>query len=149
MSSSGLDGGVKMCNFNKTLLHEYIDGELAPLEVQILEEHLKSCSECRKELNQLKILDWDLHHQDAIEVPYEQLAQLRKSTFDDCCREYWESQETSNLVEVYKIQTSSMLMAVNYMHYLPGARLIKNAGSSTRNYVGKRLNWRQLIGPKR
>jgi hypothetical protein len=94
MSSSGLDGGVKMCNFNKTLLHEYIDGELAPLEVQILEEHLKSCSECRKELNQLKILDWDLHHQDAIEVPYEQLAQLRKSTFDDCCREYWESQES-------------------------------------------------------
>lgn len=138
-----------MCNLNKALLQEYIDGELEPLEVQILEEHLKSCPECRRELNQLKILDWDLRNQDSIQVPYQQLAQLRKSTFDNCCQEYWQNQETANLSELYKIQTSSMMMAVNYMHYLPGAKLIKNAGSSTRNYVGKRLNWRNLIAPKR
>ena len=40
------------------LLHQYIDGALEPLENIILSEHLAGCQSCRRELNQLKLLDW-------------------------------------------------------------------------------------------
>jgi anti-sigma factor RsiW len=53
------------------LLHQYIDGELGPLEKIILEEHLLSCPASRRELNQLKLLDWELKHQPVIELPAE------------------------------------------------------------------------------
>ena len=60
-----------MDNKYSDLLHQYLDGELGPLEKIILEEHLLSCPAARRELNQLKLLDWELKHQPAIEVPAE------------------------------------------------------------------------------
>lgn len=60
-----------MDNKYSDLLHQYIDGELGPLEKIILEEHLLSCPASRRELNQLKLLDWELKHQPAIELPAE------------------------------------------------------------------------------
>jgi len=53
------------------LLQEYIDGELDFLKSIILVEHLVSCQNCRRELNQLKLMDWDLKHQPLVEVPLE------------------------------------------------------------------------------
>lgn len=60
-----------MDNKYSDLLHQYIDGELGPLEKIILEEHLLSCPASRRELNQLKLLDWELKHQPDIELPAE------------------------------------------------------------------------------
>lgn len=60
-----------MDNKYSDLLNQYIDGELGPLEKIILEEHLLSCPASRRELNQLKLLDWELKHQPAIELPAE------------------------------------------------------------------------------
>lgn len=53
------------------LLQQYIDEELEPLETIILEEHLATCKPCRKVLNQLKLLDWNLEHQPTVEPPPE------------------------------------------------------------------------------
>ncbi len=138
-----------MCDINKELLHEYMDREMNALEAQILEEHLKTCPECRRELNQLKILDWDYRFCDHIDIPYQQLADLRQNTFDRCFSELESSQENSSLADVYRVQTSSMKLAVNYMQFLPGAGFIKTAGNTTRKYVGKKLDLRKIISLKR
>lgn len=53
------------------LLQQYIDLELNALEVLLLEEHLVTCQNCRQELNQLKLIDWDLKHQPVVEIPPE------------------------------------------------------------------------------
>ena len=53
------------------LLQRYIDRELNSLGKIILEEHLANCQDCRRELNHLKLMDWDLKHQIAVEVPPE------------------------------------------------------------------------------
>lgn len=138
-----------MCELNKDLLHEYVDRELTALEAQLLEEHLKTCPECRRELNQLKILDWDFRFQDHIDIPYQQLADLREITFDHCFEDLAAAQDNNSLMDVYKIQTSSMKLAVNYMQFLPGASLMKTAGNTTMNYVGKKLDLRKIISRKR
>ncbi len=138
-----------MCDLNKELLHEYMDGELNVLEAKLLEEHLKICPECRRELNQLKILDWDFRFHNYADIPHQKLADLRINTFDHCFAELLSSQDNASLVDVYKIQTSSMKLAVNYMQFLPGASLIRTAGSTTRNYVGKKLDIRKIMSLKR
>ncbi|KXG73789.1 anti-sigma factor family protein [Thermotalea metallivorans] len=57
------------CKFDEFLLHEYLDGTIAPLEKIILEEHLKSCTLCRKELTELKLLMWELESLDEMDIP--------------------------------------------------------------------------------
>ncbi len=138
-----------MCEINRELLHEYLDRELNVLEAELLEEHLKTCPECRRELNQLKILDWDLRFHEHINIPHHKLAKLRKNTYDHCFEELESLQDNASLADVYRIQTSSMKLAVNYMQFLPGANLIKTAGNNTRNYVGKKLDIRKIISLKR
>lgn len=48
-----------MCRMDPDVLQDYIDGTIEPLEKIVLEEHLRVCSDCRIELNRLKIVDWD------------------------------------------------------------------------------------------
>ncbi len=70
-----------MITCDDKLLQMYIDGELGELEIKVLEEHLRSCTHCRRELNLWKILDWDLRHRPPADVPQE-LAALRARVLD-------------------------------------------------------------------
>ena len=55
----------------RELLNDYLDDQLSSLEKMLVEEHITSCSACRRELNQLKLLDWELRHQPGIDLPPE------------------------------------------------------------------------------
>lgn len=72
-----------MCRMDLNLLQDYIDGSIGSLEKLVLEEHLRVCPDCRKELNRLKLLDWDLKNyfveEAAIPVP-DELAVLREAS---------------------------------------------------------------------
>ncbi len=59
------------CKFDADLLQEYIDATINPLEKLVLEEHLKDCRTCRKNLTELKLLFWELEDADQIDVPLE------------------------------------------------------------------------------
>lgn len=125
------------CKFNQELLHEYLDQELEPLLAIILEEHLAVCAECRKELNQLKILDWDLRFADRIEIPKEELKELRSKTLD----QYFAAQEEDQIsvLDLYKIQTRALSYAVNYVKYIPGTGLLKKTGLASGQLLRKKL----------
>ena len=41
------------CNFDKTILHEFVDSSIDPLEMIFLSEHIKHCKSCERELNLL------------------------------------------------------------------------------------------------
>jgi len=49
------------CKLDKFLLQDLLEGIIDPLEQFFVEEHLKSCKECRKDLSELKLLFWDLN----------------------------------------------------------------------------------------
>jgi hypothetical protein len=125
------------CNFNKDLLHEYLDQELEPLLAIILEEHLAVCSECRKELNQLKVLDWDLRFANHFEIPEDELKELRSRTLDICFDT--EEKDDNWLFDLYKIQTYALSYAVNYVKYIPGTSLLKKTGLASGRMLSKKL----------
>lgn len=49
------------CKLDKFLLQDLLEGVIDPIEQLFVEEHLKSCKECRIELTELKLLFWDLN----------------------------------------------------------------------------------------
>lgn len=132
------------CNFNRELLHEYLDHELDPLLGLILEEHLAVCPECRKELNRLKILDWDLRFADHFDIPVEELKQLRTDTLE-LCFAAGEEEASSSLLEIYRMQTRAASFAVNYVQYLPGTGLLKKTGRVSKQLLKKTLDLNRLL----
>ncbi|MDD3270171.1 MAG: zf-HC2 domain-containing protein [Syntrophomonadaceae bacterium] len=132
------------CNFNQDLLHEYLDHELDPLMQIILEEHLAVCPDCQRELNQLKILDWDLRFADQMEIPKEELAKIRNRALEQCFAD--EKKLTQNsLRDAYRIQTQAAGYAVNYLHFIPGASLLKKSGQASAEFLGKKLRPSRLL----
>jgi predicted anti-sigma-YlaC factor YlaD len=59
------------CNIDKYLLYEYMDKTIDPLERIFLEQHLKTCTGCRKDLTQMKLLLWEMDEikESEMEVP--------------------------------------------------------------------------------
>lgn len=48
------------CAMDRVLLEEYADGMLNQVERILVEEHVKSCQHCRKQLTELKLLFWEI-----------------------------------------------------------------------------------------
>ncbi|OEH84256.1 hypothetical protein BHU72_10600 [Desulfuribacillus stibiiarsenatis] len=63
-------------------LSAYIDKKVSNIEKTLINNHLKTCPDCRYVLNQLKLVDWNLRNEDEIEIPAIELEMLRKSTID-------------------------------------------------------------------
>lgn len=134
-----------MCDMNKELLHQYIDGDLSPVEKAILQEHINTCADCRRELNQLKLLDWNLRFEEPALPPLEDLARLRTHTLDACFAELETEKDEARWNDVYKIQAEALKFAVNYTRYIPGSSMLKTAGQATGKYLTKRLSLKNLF----
>ena len=50
----------KICSLDRVLLEEYVDGMLNEIERLLVEEHIKSCDSCRKQLTEMKLLFWEI-----------------------------------------------------------------------------------------
>ncbi len=50
------------CKLDRVLLQDLLEDIIDPVEKLVVEEHLKICKECRKELTELKLLFWDLNN---------------------------------------------------------------------------------------
>ncbi|SES63997.1 Putative zinc-finger [Natronincola peptidivorans] len=59
------------CTFNHDWLQEYLDNTLTSVERLVLEEHVKGCPECRKELTELKLLLWEIEEMIDVDLPHE------------------------------------------------------------------------------
>lgn len=71
------------CKFDIDLIQEYVEGTIEPLEKIFVEEHLKVCRKCRKELNQFKLLQYELENlEEPEEVPVE-LENVRDMVLDN------------------------------------------------------------------
>lgn len=137
------------CNFDRKLLHEYLDHELDSLSAIILAEHLAICPECKRELNQLKVMDWDMRFADRIEIPKDKLKEVRDKAINLCFA--GEENEIQNTwKDAYRIQTQAAAHAVNYLKYVPGTGLLKRTGQASAKFFGKKLSPGNLLfGGKR
>lgn len=122
-----------MCTMDETILQTYLDGELALHERWICEEHLSLCSQCRRTLNQLKVLDWNLQHLE-IPVPNE-LEQLRQETVAAAVNAATTS--TMDLRSYYRLQASVWERSLAFVQLIPASRLMGRASRKAR------LRWKR------
>lgn len=106
-----------MCRIKPELLQEYLDGILDPLENIVLAEHLRTCEDCQKELNSLKVIDWDLNRffrEEGAAVPPE-VAQIRSRVVEECCRENRRLEEGFAFKDVLALQVSTFRTATQFL----------------------------------
>ncbi|MEA1962072.1 MAG: zf-HC2 domain-containing protein [Bacillota bacterium] len=113
-----------MCNIDDDLLQSYIDHDLNEVEKLLFEEHLKGCNDCRRKLNQLKLVDWELFHQPLIEVP-EQLADIREKALNKCFEELEIEETNFGIRDVMSVQAATVKGAAQFVRYIPGQAVIR------------------------
>lgn len=118
------------------LLQEYVDGRINPLEKILLEEHLPSCRLCRRELNQLKLLDWELKHQPAFEVPAE-LAARRMEAVNTYLAAVPTGQRDVTRKQLWQLQVQIVRHSTSFMSYNPVNRALNRSLKSTFSRVGR------------
>jgi len=126
------------CKLDKDLLQDLLEGVIEPIEKLFVEEHLKSCQECRKELTELKLLFWDLNDKSnyEIELPVE-LDQIKDSLLKQTIGKASESTVTA----LINIQRNNIRTAGKFLDYVPGAtasnNLVKESLKATPSVIKK------------
>jgi hypothetical protein len=130
-------GGVNLVhdNFND-LLQQYIDRDLGALEAMILEEHLAGCQTCRRELNQLKLLDWDLQHQPVVELPPE-LAIMRTDAVKTCLAAVSSDKKSAPLTKSWHYQQHVLQHTFSFINYNPVNRFVARSVKKSVSILGR------------
>lgn len=118
------------------LLQQYIDGALEPLEKIILAEHLADCHRCRRELNQLKLLDWDIKHEPVIETPAE-LAAYRMAALKNHLAAEKTSEATTAAKERWALQKQTVQYTFAFISINPVNRSVNRAIKNTFSALGR------------
>ncbi len=130
------------------LLHQYIDDDLGLLETIILEEHLSTCQSCRKLLNQLKLMDWDLKHQPVVDPPPELIA-CRKAAIKTHLTAVKATGKKEPVKEAWGLQRHILQHTFSFVSYNPVnrtvVRAVKKTASTLTRAAGSRLRKRSPI----
>lgn len=115
-----------MMTCNDDLLQLYVEGELQPAEVAILDEHLKGCAACRRQAGLYKGLYWDLTHPPKTEVDAGPAAALA-----DLLRAEWQRGQSAT-ERPNALELSTLWLTAN-----PAARAVGGAGMAGLNSLGQ------------
>jgi len=107
------------------LLQKYIDQEISPSEKVILEEHLLSCRMCRRELDQLKLLDWELKHEQSVEIPAE-LFVYRMAAIKTHLHEAETSEKKFMIKDMVTLQLQIISRSYSFLGYNPVNRTLNH-----------------------
>lgn len=118
------------------LIQQYVDREINPLEKMMLEEHLRSCRTCRRELNQLKLLDWELKHQPAVELPPE-LAAYRMAALENHFAAGEPQRKSSVARDLSRLQLRVFYHASSFIGYNPVNRTLGRMFKHSFSLLGK------------
>ena len=118
------------------LLHQYIDGALEPLEKIILSEHLAGCQSCRRELNQLKLLDWDMKHEPVIEPPAE-LAAYRMAALQTHLAAEKAFESSTATMDLWSLQKQTVQYTFAFININPVNRSVNRAVKKTFSALGR------------
>lgn len=100
------------------ILQDLLDETIDPLEKIFIENHLKSCKECRRELSELKLTFWELDNKSnySMDIPSE-----IDSMGIDLINKYLDKGK-SNSRKVIDAQVNNIKMSSKFLKYIPGAK---------------------------
>lgn len=70
------------CNFDEMLLYEYLDDLLDAEEKITVNNHLSTCSACRKKIAEIKLLFYELDNLEEVVIP-DELAEIRADVVEN------------------------------------------------------------------
>ena len=120
-----------------SLLQEYLESTIDPLEKIFVENHLKICKECRRELSELKLLFYDLDDKSnyVIEMPAE-LETMRDDIIDSFL-----GKRKSPSKKIIEMQVENIKTTGKFIEFLPGAKqapkVLKQASKGLKQGVKK------------
>ena len=107
------------CKLDKVLLQDLLEGIIDPVEKLFVEEHLKTCKECRKELTELKLLFWDLNDKANYDISIpEELDQMKDSILESVAGKG--SKSTAKII--FDIQRQNVRASGMFLDYVPGVK---------------------------
>lgn len=124
------------CSVEDYMLQEYLDGTLDPLTKIIIEEHLKTCQSCKREITELKLLMWELNSLPDPVAP-SQVAYVRTKVLNQI---FGKSAHIKPLREFLVLQKRIFHQATFFVKYVPTAKLIGNGLKRTPRIAGKLVN---------
>ncbi|MHB1654477.1 MAG: anti-sigma factor family protein [Desulfitobacteriaceae bacterium] len=107
------------CKLDKVLLQDLLEGMIDPVEKLFVEEHLKTCKGCRKELSELKLLFWDLNDKSNydIDLPAE-LDQMKDSILESVAGKA--SKSATEII--FDIQRQNVRASGMFLNFVPGVK---------------------------
>lgn len=120
------------CKFDSYLIQMYIDKTIEPLEKVFVEEHLKVCKKCRKDLTQFKLLYYELENLEETEEVPDELENIRNSVLDSI---FDESKKYGIKDFVYQ-QKRTLGLATEFTEYIPGKKLVRKGLKATGSILG-------------
>lgn len=124
------------CRFDPDLLQQYVDGEIGKLERVFAEEHLKVCPKCQALVKELVELAATLERLGNIESgTVAQLDALVGMTLDSLPL----NSKKLSLRERLNRQRRIMNSAMQFVRYMPGSKVVAEAGKKSVQYAPKIL----------
>lgn len=123
-----------------SLLQDMLEGTIDPLEKIFMEDHVKTCRECRRELSELKLLLWELDNKESYQndIPVE-LNTLGSNMIDDFLG------KPKNVArKIVDVQVHSLKMSKKFLDFVPGSKqtpkILKKASKELAKGVKKLVN---------
>ncbi len=120
------------CKFNTDLIQMYIDGTIEPLEKIFVEEHLKVCKKCRKDMTQFKLLYFELDNLEEIKEVPDELENVRDMVLDNI----FDTSHKYGIKDFMEQQKKSLVLAAEFVDYVPGRKVIEKGLKATGSILG-------------
>jgi hypothetical protein len=136
------------CKLDRVLLQDLLEDIIDPVEKLVVEEHLKTCKECRKELTELKLLFWDLNNKSNYEITLPaEVDEIKDAILERVAGNV--SQSTTKII--LNIQRKNVRAAGMFLDYVPGVKagnkLVKDGMKAAPTVIGK-VSKRLIKGTK-
>lgn len=111
------------CKVDEDMIQQYLEGELGRLESIIMEEHLKECKKCRKELTEMKLLMFELEGLGEVAVP-DEAEKVRRKVIDSISHS--PDSGPFSIKKMMDIQKAILKSSSLYIKFIPGTHLIES-----------------------
>lgn len=120
------------CKFDTDLIQMYIDGTIEPLEKIFVEEHLKVCKKCRKDMTQFKLLYFELESLEEIKEVPDELENVRDMVLDNI----FDTSHKYGIKDFMKQQKKALVLASEFVDYVPGRKVFEKGLKATGSIIG-------------
>ncbi|WP_160686409.1 zf-HC2 domain-containing protein [Clostridium sp. C2-6-12] len=144
------------CKLDKQLLYSLADNTIEPLERIFVEEHLKYCDECKKELQQIKELEAELSEV-SFEIPIPEKLSVLSQLLAENCIDQMENQDINlrrhNYEEEMKVLRRTIIEAYKVPFNNPYNKFVEDKltkaagiiGKPVKNYCNKKMSKIKLL----